>query len=535
MHVPLFDHTAAAEELRSGDGAQVEAVSQLLGVELDEPAVAALLTSVDVPLHPSAIYGARAKFPLADALAVIAEAAASDGGVATREVRPWSGKVVAVAYRKGDTVWFGAGCASNSSLPMSQIWSELRPWYKKLDRNRKRLDTWVEREEGVIALQVRERTGPTDERETHMAAVLADPDDRALRLVLADWLVEQGDAQGQMIQLGEATRIAVAQGERARAAELREQLKPMVAQHGDRIAGDVAQLAKSYGMPAGFVESVVMQANTFATHGERLLDAHPIRTLEVATVTASGLRRLPGAKALPRVRHLVLRQKWRKGSPVDLEPLCTSGNLTGLERLDLDHCNVGGDAVGAFARLDAPALRALHISGSSSFVPILEGLSKNPHIHLTELHLDLGSFAERPAWTGPLTGPAFEGLEVLALGQYRALLGAEVLLDGAVLPCLRDLATPLLDDRALPALERLALLRGAAFDEAALMGVLERSPRLRTLLVHARDTLDEAAWNRVAEALLALPDDHPLRVVKLDHVANADLLARLRERFARWE
>jgi uncharacterized protein (TIGR02996 family) len=142
------------------------------------------------------------------------------------------------------------------------------------------------------------------EDESFLRAMLANPDDRVVRLVYADWLDEQSDSRGEYARL--AARVAELPHEHAERPPLRKrmfELQPQLPQWWAAIVG---------GLRATFEEAGERMVGTHAEEAARLLGCKRVRTdekgyqVEVCDAATSGLT---GALA-----YLQCRSKWRGDS-----------------------------------------------------------------------------------------------------------------------------------------------------------------------------------------------------------------------------
>ncbi len=524
MTIPLLDLENLARACTDGDLAAFAAAHQL-GWTLTEPAREALLRAIANTNYHGWFSSGVSAFTLAQAIGLMAEAATNASGVAiTEQARALRlGKEIAIAFRDDEQIHFGVRYASNLPMTPGHVWSELKPWFKVLERNRKVLERWAESAEGIVSVPLtnkRAQSAPASGAEL-LAAVIAEPSKVTHRLVYADWLLSQGDARGELIQLCEQ-RWASSEPD----PQLNARITELERAYGERIAGDVAQLASDYSLERGFVARIEMAAPTFAKHGARLLATHPIRRLALKPVNAQALARLARAEALRGLRMLYLSQIIGRIRPIPLDELCASPYFDALEDLQIWNWACAGDPTAAFERLHAPRLTSMMLYEVEGASMILAGLARNLEVRLRELQVDL---RERERWS-PLTSSAFAELRTLKLDLHGD--DAVQLLTKAHLPALTELEVrnelPL-ERIHLPTLRKLDL-GGGEITAAALTELLARLPHLRALRIWELEGLDV---NRAMESLLALPAEHPLVAVGLPlDGAEHDLTAQLRQRFS---
>ena len=496
-----------------------------LGWTLTEPLRVALIQALErTNFHAWFSYG-RSAFTLADALAVITDAATNEAGIATTErLRGGLGKEIAIGFRVADAVCFGVRYASNLPMNPGQLWPELKPWFKALERNRPRLEAWAA-SEGVLRFPLAATAAaPADDTtgDELLAAIVAEPDATEPRLVYADWLIARGDARGELIQLCEHRRsLTVAD------PELDRRIEGLTKEYGERIAGEVAQLAKHYTLVRGFVGRVVMAAPTFAKHGDRLLDQHPITELELQPADVKGLTRLGKAPVLARLRGLRIGQIIGREKPTELAPLTDSTLYTALERLTIWNWQTAGEPRDGFARWPVAKLRELHLHDVANAGQILAGIAHNETVRLTKLQIDS---RYRVAWEpGSLAAASLAGLVELRL---RIPNEVDELFAGAALPALEQLVVSAWPSDA-PEMGRLRRLgiSEKRVDLRTFEAILDRCPGLRALQISAMD-LDQST--AAIERALALPSDHPLVALHVpSYEVESELLERLRERFPR--
>lgn len=527
MAIPLLDLESLAKACADGDLDAFAAASSQLGWTLTEQARQALLHAVaNTNYHHLYSYGVSA-FTVAQAIGLMAEAASNESGVAmTEQIRTHRlGKEIAIAFRDQGQVHFGVRYASNLPMTVGHLWLELKPWFKLLDKNRARLKKWAKSAEGVVSVPLAQRSVSAASNEAELlAAIIAEPDEVERRLVYADYLVGQGDAQGELIQLCERHREHADPGLQVRIEQLEKDF-------GERIAGEVAQLASSYMLRRGFVWCIEMSAPTFAKHGERLLASHPIERLELKPVNDKALARLAKAAALKGLRTLYISQIIGRQRPMSLDELCRSPHFDSLQRLELWNWQSSGAPQEAFAQLRAPQLQSLFLYEVDSAPQLLAGLARNSSVQLRDLEI---SQRRRENWLVDLGGPAFERLERLRIDSDGAGVGR--MFDKASLPALIHLE--LGDDVPLELigcanLRRLRVV-GERIDGRSLIHLIERHPKLEAVQVWF---MNASEVNRALELALKLAPEHPLATLQLPSgEADPELVERVHKRFPRpWE
>lgn len=112
--------------------------------------------------------------------------------------------------------------------------------------------------------------------DTFLAAVCANPDDDAPRLVYADWLEEHGDSAR-----AEFIRLQIEMAHLPKHSDKREQLdsrqKRLFSSHRKQWAAPFKGIADRYEFTGGFVTSVTMPAERFDAVAETLFRLAPLR------------------------------------------------------------------------------------------------------------------------------------------------------------------------------------------------------------------------------------------------------------------
>ncbi len=210
--------------------------------------------------------------------------------------------------------------------------------------------------------------------EAFLEAILEAPDDDAPRLIFADWLEDNAQpdrAELIRVQCELARRPAEQRGE-----DLRTQAIRLLHAHWDEWVGPLCELVGpraarmgegwlELGMHTealqrfqrGFVESLTLEAGTFARRAEELYRLAPVRHLRVwgGGGVATALAMCPH---LARLEHLEFADYY--SAPLDandVRALAASGHPRRLAWLSLGRNNVGDE--GALALVKAPWLRRL--------------------------------------------------------------------------------------------------------------------------------------------------------------------------------
>jgi uncharacterized protein (TIGR02996 family) len=180
--------------------------------------------------------------------------------------------------------------------------------------------------------------------------ILEHPDDRAPRLIYADWLEERGDPRGEFIRL-HCAATDLAPGDPAR-EPLARRLHELMAEHeadwAEELVGPLRELlgtdAFEYDFRSGFVEALTLPARLFLEHGPALFELVPLRRLCLLEA-GPHLRELARLPALGRLAGLDLagaglNENSRRVSE-GFRRLAASPHLAGLRRLGLHNASLG--------------------------------------------------------------------------------------------------------------------------------------------------------------------------------------------------
>jgi uncharacterized protein (TIGR02996 family) len=262
--------------------------------------------------------------------------------------------------------------------------------------------------------------------------ILEHPEDDGRRLVFADWLEEQGEADRAAFIRTQVQLARLPAGD-PRRAELEARQVSLANQHGVRWKKDLPAWVHrdQCDFRRGLVGMVRTTAAVFLKGAAHLYRTAPVEEVHLRNA-ALYLQRLAALPELARVRNLVLARQKITDEP--LTALTGSPNLANLTRLNLSANRIG-------------------LSGAAA-------LAASPYLtHLVELDLSHNQF--RDTGTASLAASQhLHNLTTLKLGRNRiGSRGAEALAGSTRLPRLAalDLEDNLVGDRGAAALAAASL------------------------------------------------------------------------------
>lgn len=317
-----------------------------------------------------------------------------------------------------------------------------------------------------------------------LRAIAADPDDDSLRRVYADWLIEQGNPRGELVQLELALAAMDDFDEQRKTTAAR--IKELYAAYGDAWMAPFARL----GLPQvhfmfdrGVVGGVQGAPQALAVAAPRIIAGAPLVTsVAVYFQGTRELEPLAGSALLPRIRSLTVTHDpparvtgWQAlvlpevrsirlasiaMGPDDMDALLAPPNVPKLTSLSIQNSRLNRGALGVLARGQFPLTKLDMPAAGKEAVALGALIGGNPALHGLRFLRIPGAEIGSAGFAQLL--PALSHVEQLDV-RGCALTSADIgrLLDDGVLPAVRELwigGQPL--DAAL--LERLAAWPGAA-------------------------------------------------------------------------
>lgn len=215
-------------------------------------------------------------------------------------------------------------------------------------------------------------TDPRDQLAVFLGDIKDNPADDTPRLILADWLQDQGDPRGELLAL-ELQRLRLGDGH-PKAEELYRRERQILNRHVYAWLGDFLDVASDWEFHRGFIHLSVRAERFLTDEIDALAGTEPflwLEALRLQKLTLAHLRRLLVSPALdvitaldlsennlgddglallaacPRLGrlHTLTLQRTRPGER-GLEALAASPHLTRLQRLDLRGNRLSPEAAG---------------------------------------------------------------------------------------------------------------------------------------------------------------------------------------------
>ncbi|MFO0552485.1 MAG: TIGR02996 domain-containing protein [Polyangiaceae bacterium] len=408
-------------------------------------------------------------------------------------------------------------------------------WYTDPARNRPTVDAWANDPARAADSLTLARPAAPRQLEARgpalLRAVLERPDDDEPRLVYADWLTEQGDARGELIQVQcELAGMALSR-ERRRALRARE--KQLL--QGSRAAlASLEALSESSSIERGLVSGVTLFAPKLVKHCAELRASHPIVHFEVVASKPEELVKLAALAPLMGVPKLTIQARrtpriYQSRAHLALVATAKSPIWSRTRELGLEHVDDSDEEWGAFfSGLAAPELDTL-VTRAAQFTPTaLRALAASGSLPaLRRVVLDYPAMGQSAEGAGEVAAAlsALAARGVRGLGLHSWHMG-----DTALASCLRaftDHGT--LTDLSIVNCKfgprTLEWLSGAKQLERLEMGnngrwglslveladCVRSLSKLREVVLHERDVAREAAA-AMTDAWMALPSLERVRL-----------------------
>jgi uncharacterized protein (TIGR02996 family) len=226
---------------------------------------------------------------------------------------------------------------------------------------------------------------------TLLQAIAEEPWDEGLRLMLADWLYDQGEeARAEFIRV-QVRRYNLPPGDRERAG-LEARARQLLEENGKHWLAGLPEVegvhwAGEGNFPGGLLERLRVGWGALQREGERLFTLADLRGLRVSDVAESEVAALAGQPWLAHLASLSLGYNWI--SAEGAAALASSPALANLAALDLGHNRLGAEGAAALASSPHLAnLASLSLWDNDIGAQGAAALASSPHLaNLVSLNL----------------------------------------------------------------------------------------------------------------------------------------------------
>lgn len=250
--------------------------------------------------------------------------------------------------------------------------------------------------------------------EALMQSILEAPEDDAPRLVYADWLEEHGEAERAEFIRVQIERALLRESD-PRQDELEAKEVLLFETNQQKLLGPLAEFSTGHVFVRGLLDRLVIDAQVFLDHAERLFGWVPLRHATIRNV-AGCLSDLAASPYLGQLTSVELI-----GATLDAsegQALANSPHLARLTSLALEIDNLDSEGLAALAWSSAlPRLSALRLTRcriADGHLRVILGSSVMPQ--LTSLHLPLNNIGDAGV-QGLASSSSVANLESLSLSN----------------------------------------------------------------------------------------------------------------------
>lgn len=260
----------------------------------------------------------------------------------------------------GDQLTIGIAAGHGAATP-ANAWPDITTWDRYKDSsNASVCRAWAgrARPDRVALPLTRPTIGANATRQDLLAAVLANPDDDAPRLVYADWLIERGDPRGAFISI----QCELARGS-SRIEDLEAEANALLEAHGQQWLKGLTAEQVEVRFRRGFVEIAQLRDSQSLPQLEWFFQAEPVTELVFTSSRLIDGERFATLDWLERLHSLEFHAA-RPGAPgalsrEQLAHLLESRRLRRLSRLVLVGQRMGDEGVSLLASRGGNSLPGL--------------------------------------------------------------------------------------------------------------------------------------------------------------------------------
>lgn len=181
------------------------------------------------------------------------------------------------------------------------------------------------------------------EQDAFFKEILANPADREVRLVFADWLEENGDPRGELIRL--QIQLEEMKPSDRGYGTVRKKERALFKEHS--LFGRLPNRVSDWEFRAGFIEKIELTLTAFLKHAGEIFEHNPVQHAVLKAKSAK-LEKIAQVPELSRLRSLELRSNHLGNA--GLRTLLESPHLTNLESLTVYSNGITNEGVAQLAR-----------------------------------------------------------------------------------------------------------------------------------------------------------------------------------------
>jgi uncharacterized protein (TIGR02996 family) len=244
--------------------------------------------------------------------------------------------------------------------------------------------------------------------------ILKEPFELEPRLVLADFLLENGNPLGDFInvQCGITFRLP-----RTRILELRLRSKHLLETHGKQWSKPISGLTSKYLFRNGFIEKMDLSSNQFIEHATPIYKRHPACIVRLHSLTDSDLEKLSTFPETGHIRKLYL-QSAHGTTLTNCNSFLQSPLLSRLHLLSLSGISITNDLLEHLVDRPWPSLTSLDLSCAEADDSSLATLSQADCLSsLQTLYIKAWENSTERGWLTLIQSPYLKNLRKLCMAN----------------------------------------------------------------------------------------------------------------------
>lgn len=181
------------------------------------------------------------------------------------------------------------------------------------------------------------------EQDAFLKEILANPADREVRLVFADWLEEQGDPRGELIRL--QIQLEEMKSSDRGYGTVRKKERALFKEHS--LFGRLPNRVSDWEFRAGFIEKIELTLTAFLKQAPEIFEHNPVQHAVLKAKSAK-IEKIAQVPELSKLRSLELRSNHLGNA--GLRTLLESPHLTNLESLTVYSNDITNEGVAQLSR-----------------------------------------------------------------------------------------------------------------------------------------------------------------------------------------